>query len=1117
MERGRALAEGNLIAAAGRAAPDDVGAARFAAFISYRHIEPDRSWARWLHRALETYRVPARLARERGLPRRVGRIFRDEEELSASADLSRSIDEALFDSKFLIVVCSPRTPASRWVNREVERFREWGRHDQILALLIEGEPTDSFPRALREIRRTITDGATTLQQLEEVEPLAADVRPQRPTERRRAGRGHAAQSAKLRLLAQLLQVRFDDLRRREQERRNRRLAIIGAVTTTMALLMTLLAVEAVAQRDRAIRGEESADQRRREAEHARELARTAQGRAEDAGHLAEAQRKVAESRLADSLLAQADTMAAGERWADAGKLYHEARTALLGLQRSTLPADIGLARTGLSAPPPLARLVGHAAPVTTTALSSNSRRAASGAADGSIAVWDLLTGQRIAAMPPRRGSAVTALAFAPIENRLLAGYEDGAVTVWELQRNDKATSQATPPAPRDVAHFNAGSKVLCIAWSPDGRRIAAGMAHAAIGWDVATAQMFPRYTEFDGWMTSIAFSPDGATCIGAARELIHWDLATGKSIVWLGRAGVNILTTAMCPDAHYCVAAGAVNSEAAISSIWLCDLQDRPQVRSIGTYRADVLNVAVASSGANVISAARDGTVRRWDLPSGRESGIARGSDGPLEHVAISSDGRLATSGGRDGALRLWPIEKLEPPMTTFRHPSLVTSIAIAPDGRLAVTGCNDGRLRLWDVATGQLLWSQARFSRAINCVAFAPDGQRIAAAASDDRMAILLHIARSEKDPPVRLPLGRLDNVRTFLFSPDGKRLIIGSGNHVELFDVENLETGGDVAALPAPARRPAKMLRDVRAFGTLAGGLALRAPASSTTGAADDSDAVGITVHGGLVAIGLRAGLAIPFPGTLANRLELSYSVTFWPDLSRFIGGSGNDAVICSAVDRRELKRLVGHTGEVIAAAVSDDGALAATGSADRSIKLWDPETGRDLCTLDGHRGSVQSLAFSSASAHPLVLLSGSDDCTARTWDLGFAARCRVMSAQASDAMTALQHARDDRSDAADLATVGAWYALRGQHAWAIEMLSRARAGGADVPALLLARCHWQLGQLEQARTELRSALARREAPDLYLQVCLNALNHPAPAPTTEASVDLPATRPAATQPAP
>jgi tetratricopeptide (TPR) repeat protein len=216
----------------------------YAAFISYRHAEVDRRWAKWAHRTLETYRVPAALVKQRGAPARVGRCFRDEEELPASADLSAEIDRALVASRFLIVVCSPRTPQSRWVNREVERFRELGRGDRIVTLLTEGEPAASFPRALTEIRRVAGDGA---ERIDEVEPLAADVRPGR-----HESRGHLARMARLRMVACVLGVRFDDLRNREQQRRNRRLAALASVAAALLLAMSLLTAFAFHQRGLAV-------------------------------------------------------------------------------------------------------------------------------------------------------------------------------------------------------------------------------------------------------------------------------------------------------------------------------------------------------------------------------------------------------------------------------------------------------------------------------------------------------------------------------------------------------------------------------------------------------------------------------------------------------------------------------------------------------------------------------------------------------------------------------------------------------------------------------------------------------------------------------------------------
>ena len=202
----------------------------FAAFISYRHVEPDRSLARWLHGALEAFRVPAPLV-SAGTRPRIWRVFRDEEELAASADLSARIDDALKRADALVVICSPRTPASNWVNAEVARFVTQGRAHRILALLIEGEPGESFPAAL------LASGT---------EPLAADLRAKSgdsPREVRRL--------ALLKLIAGLLGVEFDALRRRDEERRRRQLVWLAAAGTAATILFAGLAATAVVQWRRA--------------------------------------------------------------------------------------------------------------------------------------------------------------------------------------------------------------------------------------------------------------------------------------------------------------------------------------------------------------------------------------------------------------------------------------------------------------------------------------------------------------------------------------------------------------------------------------------------------------------------------------------------------------------------------------------------------------------------------------------------------------------------------------------------------------------------------------------------------------------------------------------------
>ena len=118
---------------------------KYWAFVSYSHR--DSKWGDWLHKRLETYRVPRRLSgresRDGPLPKRLFPIFRDREELPTSADLSHNIQAALEASRYLVVICSPNSANSRWVGEEIKNFKALGREDRILCLIADGEPNAS--------------------------------------------------------------------------------------------------------------------------------------------------------------------------------------------------------------------------------------------------------------------------------------------------------------------------------------------------------------------------------------------------------------------------------------------------------------------------------------------------------------------------------------------------------------------------------------------------------------------------------------------------------------------------------------------------------------------------------------------------------------------------------------------------------------------------------------------------------------------------------------------------------------------------------------------------------------------------------------------------------------
>ena len=97
---------------------------KYRAFISYSHR--DERWATWLHRALESYRLPRNLVGTKTttgeVPKRLRPVFRDRDDLSSASDLGGTVKQALSDSENLIVVCSPDAAKSHWVNEEIRQF-----------------------------------------------------------------------------------------------------------------------------------------------------------------------------------------------------------------------------------------------------------------------------------------------------------------------------------------------------------------------------------------------------------------------------------------------------------------------------------------------------------------------------------------------------------------------------------------------------------------------------------------------------------------------------------------------------------------------------------------------------------------------------------------------------------------------------------------------------------------------------------------------------------------------------------------------------------------------------------------------------------------------------------
>ena len=198
---------------------------KYKAFISYRHKPNDMKTAKAVHQLIEHYRIPAEIAEKHGIAdRRFGRVFRDQDELPLSDDLSANITQALDDSEFLIVICTPDLPQSIWCKREITYFLEHHPRSHVLAVLADGTPETSFPDSLTHVYDPVTKETVEL-----VEPLAANIC------------GAAGPDMKLlnkeifRLYAAMIPCAFDDLWQRERRYQTRRRIIAGSLAGCLLL------------------------------------------------------------------------------------------------------------------------------------------------------------------------------------------------------------------------------------------------------------------------------------------------------------------------------------------------------------------------------------------------------------------------------------------------------------------------------------------------------------------------------------------------------------------------------------------------------------------------------------------------------------------------------------------------------------------------------------------------------------------------------------------------------------------------------------------------------------------------------------------------------------------
>jgi len=630
-------------------------------------------------------------------------------------------------------------------------------------------------------------------------------------------------------------------------------------------------------------------------------------------------------------------------------------------------------------------LKGHRTGLWQCEFSPDGSRIATCSIDGTLKIWDALSGELIRSIDADHiigiSSLLSTIGIPRIPIMCLAFSPDGSqIATGSLLPQPKFTALEpfVPKPDRDspglvriwdvasgtlVSGFQDQKGVtLAVTYSPDGQRIASSSInpdHSFVVWDVQTRQVVKRVQGHRSHVHRLRFSPDGRILAASDTDGVVklWNAVTFEELRSVKAHPAPVVGLSFSPDGlRFGTAA-----EDGLVRVWECETGKL--LLDLEGHAGAALDVRFSPDGNRIASSGTDKTIRLWDAVDGKPKLTLRGHEELVWNIAFSPDGQQLVSASFDSTARIWDAtpRKDRSAIGEFAlsgHSERVNSVALSADGQNLVSGSWDQSLILWDAGTGRQISRLKGHQGAIWCVTFSSDGRHVASACWDhtarvwDRQTGKLVSTFAEHSAPVHC----------VAFSPDGTR--VASGGFDGMLKIWDTISGKVVASCDG-------FIFPVYTVAFSPDGEHV------ASGGSDRSVKIWNAKTGKL----LRA---------LKNHNASIHCVAFSPDGTRIASASWDRTVRVWDVSRlgdasrnRELLVFAGHVDRVNGVAYSPDGRTIASGSEDKTVRLWDAKTGHEVMLPLLHRAFVWSVAFTK-DGQRLISASWDESKWIRAWNI-------------------------------------------------------------------------------------------------------------------------------------